>query len=46
MTKIDKYDGEKVERLKEITIFFKKHYKEDGKIRTSDLEELIKMKRN
>lgn len=46
VTKIDKYDGEKVERLKEITIFFKKHYKEDGKIRTSDLEELIKMKRN
>lgn len=43
VTKIDKYDGEKVERLKEITIFFKKHYKEDGKIRTSDLEELIKM---
>ena len=43
VTKVDKYDGKQVKRLKEITIFFKKHYKEDGKIRTSDLEELIKM---
>lgn len=43
VTKVDKYDGEKVERLKEITIFFKKHYKEDKKLRESDIEDLIEI---
>ncbi len=41
VTKIDKYDGEKVKRIQEKTIFFKKHYQEDKKLRTSDLEDLI-----
>ncbi len=43
VTKVDKYDGETVERLEEKTIFFKRHYSEDKKIRESDFQELIKI---
>ncbi len=41
-TKIDKFDGNKIERIDEWTIQFKKHYSEDQKLRESDVEELIK----
>ena len=41
-TKIDKYDGNKIERLEGKTIQFKKHYNEDKKLRESDVVELIK----
>lgn len=40
-TKIDKYDGEKIDRLDEITIQFKKNYAESNKLKESDIEELI-----
>ncbi len=40
-TKIDEFDGKNVKRLDEITIFFKKNYNEDKKIRESDLKKLI-----
>lgn len=40
-TKIDKYDGENVERINEITIQFKKHYNEDKTLRETDIKELI-----
>lgn len=43
VTKVDKYDGKDVERIKEVTIFFKKNYKEDKKIRESDTEKLIEI---
>ena len=42
VTKVDKYDGAKVERLKEITIFFKKHYKEEKKLNEKDIQDLKK----
>lgn len=41
-TKIDKYDGNKIEKLEGKTIQFKKHYNEDKKLRESDVVELIK----
>lgn len=41
-TKIDKFDGENIERLKEKTIQLKKHYGEDKCLRESDIKELIK----
>lgn len=41
-TKIDKFDGNHIERLNEKTIQFKKHYQEDNKLRESDIAELIK----
>ncbi|MCI8273016.1 MAG: hypothetical protein HFJ55_02910 [Clostridia bacterium] len=41
-TKIDKFDGEKVKKIKDVTIEFKKHYKEDKQLRESDIKELIK----
>lgn len=40
-TKIDKFDGEVVERIDEKTIQFKKNYSEDKKLRESDVVELI-----
>ena len=40
--KIDKYDGNNIERLEGKTIQFKKHYNEDKKLRESDVKELIK----
>lgn len=40
-TKIDKYDGNKIERIEEITIQFKKHYSEDKCLRESDIKQLI-----
>lgn len=42
VTKIDKYDGEKLEKIKDITIYFKKNYNEDKKLRESDIQELIR----
>ncbi len=41
-TKVDKFDGDKVEKLEGRTIQFKKHYNEDKKLRESDIKELIK----
>jgi hypothetical protein len=40
-TKVDKYDGEKLEKLEGRTIQFKKHYKEDNALRKEDVDELI-----
>ncbi len=40
-TKIDKFDGENIETLEGKTIFFKKHYNEDGNLRKSDVKDLI-----
>lgn len=39
-TKIDIYDGEKIKRLEEITILFKKNYKENKTINQKDIEKL------
>ena len=41
-TKVDKYDGNNIEKLEGKTIHFKKHYNEDKKLRESDVKELIK----
>lgn len=40
-TKVDKFDGEIIEKLEGKTIQFKKHYNEDKKLRESDVKELI-----
>lgn len=40
-TKVDKFDGNDIEKLEGKTIQFKKHYNEDKKIRESDIVELI-----
>ncbi len=40
-TKIDRYDGDKIEKLEGKTIQFKKHYCEDNCLRESDVKELI-----
>ena len=40
-TKVDKFNGKNIERLKEKTIQFKKHFNEDKKLRESDVNELI-----
>lgn len=40
-TKVDIYDGKKVERLDEITILFKKNYKELHQIKVEDTNKLI-----
>lgn len=40
-TKVDKFNGKNIERIKEKTIQFKKHYNEDKKLRESDVIELI-----
>lgn len=40
-TKIDRYDGNKIEKLEGKTIQFKKHYNEDKCLRESDVKELI-----
>ena len=40
--KVDKFDGNNIEKLNGKTIQFKKHYNEDKKIRESDIQELIK----
>ncbi len=39
-TKIDIYDGEKIKRLEEITLPFKKNYKENKTINQKDIEKL------
>lgn len=41
-TKIDKFDGNNIEKLEGVTIQFKKHYNEDKCLRESDIKELIK----
>ena len=41
-TKIDKFDGNGIEKLEDMTIQFKKNYNEDKKLRESDINELIK----
>ncbi len=41
-TKVDKFNGNNIERLEEKTIQFKKHYNEDKKLRATDIVELIK----
>ena len=40
-TKVDKYDGKKIEKLNGKTILFKKDYSEDKKKFESDIQELI-----
>lgn len=40
-TKVDKFDGNNIEKLEGKTIQLKKHYNEDKKIRESDIVELI-----
>lgn len=40
-TKVDKYDGEQIERLETITIGFKRNYKKENKLDNNDVEELI-----
>ena len=40
-TKVDKYNGENIEKLEGRTIQFKKNYKEDNALRKSDVKELI-----
>lgn len=40
--KIDNYDGNKIKKLEELSIQFKKHYNEDKKLRENDVKELIK----
>ena len=40
-TKIDLYDGKSINRLEELTIFFKRNYKENNKILDSDTDILI-----
>lgn len=41
-TKIDKFDGNNIEKLEGVTIQFKKHYNEDKCLGESDVQELIK----
>lgn len=40
-TKIDRFDGENVQKLEGKTLQFKKHYAEDNALRESDIKELI-----
>lgn len=40
-TKVDKFDGNNIEKIEGKTIQFKKHYNEDKKLRESDIAELI-----
>ncbi len=40
VTKIDEYDGDTVKRIEDVTIFFKKHYDEQGNLLCSDIEAL------
>lgn len=42
-TKIDKFDGNDVTRIKEVTIFFKKNYNEEKKIKDSDFNKLTEI---
>lgn len=41
-TKIDKFEGNKIEKLEGVTIQFKKHYIEDKQLREEDIQLLIK----
>ena len=41
-TKVDKFDGNNIQKLEGVTIQFKKHYNEDKCLRESDVQELIK----
>lgn len=42
-TKVDKYDGESISHINTVTIQFKKNYKENNKLKETDVEELIKL---
>lgn len=42
VTKVDLYNGETLERIKVITIQFKKNYKENNSLKKDDIQELIK----
>ena len=42
--KIDRYNGNNIERLDEITIQFKKHYNENHHLMEDDIKELDKIK--
>lgn len=42
VVKADKYNGKDLEKLEGITIPFKKHFKEENKLRESDIDNLIK----
>lgn len=41
-TKFDKFDGKNIERIKNVTIEFKKNYKTENKLNPKDVEILIK----
>lgn len=41
VTKVDKYDGEIVSRVEDVTIWFKKNYKEENRIKKSDYQKLV-----
>ena len=41
-TKFDKFDGKNIERIKNVTIEFKKNYKAENKLNPKDVEILIK----
>lgn len=41
VTKVDKVEGNKIEKIKDKTIEFKKHYADDNKLRESDIQALI-----
>lgn len=45
-TKVDKFDGNKIEKLEGRTIQLKKHYNEDKRLRESDILELIESIKN
>lgn len=43
VTKVDIYDGRDITRLKDVTIQFKKHYSENGKIDKEDFDSLVSL---
>ena len=42
-TKVDLFDGEEINRIKTETIEFKKHYKQENKLDSSDVGRLINL---
>ena len=42
-TKVDKFDGNKIQHLKTVPIEFKKNYKLNNKLNENDVEKLIKL---
>lgn len=43
VTKVDLYDGKLLNKIKDVTILFKKHYGETGKLLESDVNKLIEL---